>query len=607
MRPPRPIAAAFLICALVLATLHAPSLAQTPGASSADGPVDGRFPTEEAFVDQAYRDFLNRGPDADGLAFWSSRLRSGLTPGSLIEQLLTSPEFDGTVAPVVRLYRSIFDRQPDLDGLQFWVERRQSGATLEQLAEAFIGASEFEEVTASLDTDEIIAEVYERSLGRTPDAQGLAFWRAEVASGRRSLAQFIVAVTESPESIQLRRSDIVTTLAYLGLLQRTPEPGGLRFWSGEIADGLPIVTLADTIIALPEYQERFPTAPTITTEVVASGLTVPWDIESLPDGTLVITERPGGLHVLLPDGTQRELNADFGDLFANGETGVMGLAVDPAFADNRRIYTCQGHSSPREIQVIAWTLNAGLTSATRAADPLVGGLPIVTGRHGGCQLEFDREGNLYIGTGDAATGSHPQNLGSLGGKVLRVDPATGLAAEGNPFAAASNANQRLVFTYGHRNVQGLGLRPGTNEMWSVEHGPNVNDEVNRLTQPGGNAGWNPVPGYNEAVSMTDTRLGANVFGAAYATGSRTLALAGGDWTDHPNWGAWHNAMGVAALKNQTLRLLFFSPDGVYLGQRTILDGEFGRLRAVHQAADGSLYITTSTGTDRVIKVTPTLN
>ncbi len=283
-------------------------------------------------------------------------------------------------------------------------------------------------------------------------------------------------VSGSPESVTLRRSEIVTTLACLGLLQRTPERGGLDFWAGEIANGMPIVELADTIIALPEYRTRFPKAPSISTNVVASGLVVPWDVESLPDGSLLITERPGGLHVVLPDGTQRELTASSGDLFANGETGLMGLAVDPGFAANRRIYTCQGRSSPRQIQVIAWSLDAGLTAATRVADPLVGGLPIVTGRHGGCQLEFDREGN--------------------------------------PFAAAANANQRLVFTYGYRNVQGLGLRSGTNEMWSVEHGPTVNDEVNGLVRPGGNAGWNPVPGYNERVSTTNSGLGNDVFGGA---------------------------------------------------------------------------------------------
>ncbi len=590
---------------LVLAIVVAAALAipfVNPVPASAAEVVDGRFPTEEAFVDQAYRDFLARGPDAGGLSFWAAELEGGTSPAALVEQLLSSGEFEGTVAPIVRLYRSVFDRQPDLAGLRFWVSLSRSGVPLPTIAAEFLASAEFEALAAAQTTDQVVEAIYARSLGRPADVGGLAFWRGEIDSGRLTLAQFVVAVSESLENKAQRRTQVLTTLMYLGLLQRTPEPGGLAFWSDQLAQGLTIQGFAETVMGLGEYRNRFPGRPTITTTVVAEGLTIPWDIESLPDGTLLISERPGGFNVLPPGGPIRELTADFSDLFANGETGMMGIAVDPDFSNNRRIYSCQGKDSPRQIQVLAWTLDAALTTATRVADPLVGGLPIGSGRHGGCQLEFDRVGNLWIGTGDAADGANPQSLTSLGGKVLRVDPATGGPVAGNPFFGAANADQRLIYSYGHRNVQGLALRPGTNEMWSVEHGPTIEDEVNRPVA-GGNAGWNPVPGYNESVPMTNFGLGNNVFGAQWSTGP-ALALSGGDWTNDPSWGAWNNALGVAALKNQTLRLLFFSPDGVYLGQRTIIDGQFGRLRAVHQAADGSLYVSTGTGTDRIIRITP---
>lgn len=591
-----------LVVAITAAAVLVPLVVTTP--ASAGEVIDGRFPTEESFVDQAYRDFLQRGPDAAGLNFWADEIRRGVPAEELVEQLLVSEEFQGTIAPIVRLYSSVFDRQPDLAGLRFWISKRREGTPLPVLADAFLASAEFDELAAANSTDEVVAAIYGRSLGREPDAAGLAFWIGEIDSGKLTLGEFVAIVSESPENQVRQFSTVIATLMYLGVLQRTPEEDGLVYWAAQIDDGLAIDSFAGTVMGLAEYRARFAERPMIATEVVATGLTIPWDVESLPDGTVILTERPGGLHVIPPGGSVRELAADLGDLWANGETGMLGLAVDPAFEDNRRIYTCQGHTSPREIQVIAWTLDAGLTTATRVVDPLVSGIPVSTGRHGGCQLEFDAEGNLYIGTGDAAVGSLPQNLTSLGGKVLRVDPATGNAASGNPFEGSTNANQRLIYTYGHRNVQGLGLRPGTNEMWSVEHGPSVNDEVNRLTVPGGNAGWNPVPGYNEAVSMTNFGLGGTVFGAAWATGGSTLALSGGDWTSSPAWGAWDGALGVAALKNQTLRLLFFNDEGLYLGQRTILDGEFGRLRAVHQSSDGSLYVSTSTGNDRVIRITP---
>ena len=231
--------------------------------------------------------------------------------------------------------------------------------------------------------------------------------------------------------------------------------------------------------------------PNLRVATLVSGLSIPWDIAFTPDGTMLFTQRAGVLSSRLADGTVQTIDADFGDLFASGETGLMGIVVDPAFVSNRRFYTCQGHTGP-EIQVIAWTLNAAYTQATRVADPLVGGLPASSDRHGGCRLRFGPEGYLWIATGDAASGTLPQDLTSLGGKVLRVDASTGAGAPTNPFAPSR------VYTYGHRNVQGLALRPGTSQMWSVEHGPSVDDEINRLVA-GRNYGWNPVPGYNESV------------------------------------------------------------------------------------------------------------
>ena len=596
----RPVIVVFLAVALFVASVGFSPLA---GAGEV---IDGRFPTEESFVDQTYRDLLGRGPDADGLAFWANEIRTGLPPENFVEQILLSPEFSGTIAPVVRLYDSVFGRLPDEGGLRFWVDQSRNGDSLERLTERFIAGAEFDELADATTTEDVVAAVYGRSLGRTPDAQGLTFWVDGIDSGQLTLERFIVEVSESPEHQELTRSRVQAVLVYLGLQQRTPEPGGLAFWTARLDDGLPLRAFVADVLALPEYRSRFAVAPTLTTEVVATGLSVPWDIESLPDGSLLVTERPGRL-LLIPanGGGAIEIAMDWSDIWANGETGLLGLAVDPDHANNGRVYTCQGHDSPREIQVIAWTLD-GVT-ATRAADPLVGGIQIGTGRHGGCQLEFGADGSLFVATGDAANGSTPQDLTSLAGKVLRVDSSSGGPAVGNPFADAANVNQRLIWTYGHRNVQGLALRPGTTEMWSVEHGPSVNDEVNRLVQPGANAGWNPVPGYNESVPMTDFSLGDDVFGAAWSTGGSTLALSGGDWTDGADWGAWDNALAVAALKNQTLRLLFFNDEGLYLGQRMILDGEFGRLRAVHQSPDGSLYVSTSTGDDRIIRITPDLH
>ena len=230
--------------------------------------------------------------------------------------------------------------------------------------------------------------------------------------------------------------------------------------------------------------------------------------------------------------------------------------------------------------MIAWTINAAYTEATRVADSLVGGIPVTSGRHGGCRLRFVPEGYLYIATGDSAAGTVPQDLTSLGGKVLRVDASTGAGAPANPFAPSP------VSTYGYRNVQGLALRPGTSQMWLVENGPSTDDEIN-LPIAGRNYGWDPVPGYNEGVP--------------------TLAARGAIFLEGAQWGVWEGRLAVATLKDSKLRLFEFTPDGTFVSQVVVaeLDGAFGRLRAPMLDPDGVLYMTTSNGdgADRILRIT----
>ena len=333
---------------------------------------------------------------------------------------------------------------------------------------------------------------------------------------------------------------------------------------------------------------------------LVSGLTIPWGIAFTPDGTMLFTQRPGVLSVRLTDGTIQTVTADLGDLFVNGETGLMAIVVDPAFDSNRRFYTCQVHTG-REVQVIAWIIDAAYATATRADDPLVGDIPAAS-RHSGCRLRFGPEGYLWIATGDAAAGTVPQDLSSLGGKVLRVNASTGAGAPGNPFATSSR-----VYTYGHRNVQGLALRPGTSQMWAVEHGPNVDDEINLLVV-GGNYGWDPVPGYNESVPMTDRVKFPQAIEAKWSSGDPTLATSGGIFLDGDWWGDWEGRLAVASLKDRSLRIFGFAADGTLVSETSVreLDGTHGRLRTPMLGPDGALYVTTSNGggADRILKVTP---
>ena len=185
------------------------------------------------------------------------------------------------------------------------------------------------------------------------------------------------------------------------------------------------------------WQERWPPASrhqACRCTTLVSGLTIPWGIDFTPDKTMLVTERSGRLTARLTDGTVNSVTADFSDLYSSNEVGLMAIVVDPDFDTNRRFYTCQGHASDGDVtaQVIAWTLNADYTEATRVSDPLVGGIPAAS-RHSGCRLRFGPQGNLWIATGDATVGTTPQDLSSLGGKILRVDASTGSGVTGNPF------------------------------------------------------------------------------------------------------------------------------------------------------------------------------
>ena len=337
--------------------------------------------------------------------------------------------------------------------------------------------------------------------------------------------------------------------------------------------------------------------PELTVVPLVSGLSVPWGIAFAPDGTLLFTERGDRLSSRLTDGTVQSVSADFDDLLVSGEAGLMAIVVDPAFASNRRFYTCQAHTGP-EVQVIAWTIDATYTAATRADDPLVDNIPAAS-QHSGCRLRFGPEGYLWIATGDASSGTVPQDRNSLGGKVLRVNSSTGAAAPGNPFGTR-------VYTYGHRNPQGLARRPGTNQMWSVEHGPTVDDEINLLSA-GGNYGWDPVPSYNEGVPMTDLVKFPGAVEARWSSGNHTLATSGGIFLEGEDWGEWDGRLAIATLKGRSLRVFEFSASGAFMSHVVApgLDGAYGRLRTPMLGPDGALYVTTSNGasTDRILRVT----
>jgi glucose/arabinose dehydrogenase len=339
--------------------------------------------------------------------------------------------------------------------------------------------------------------------------------------------------------------------------------------------------------------------PVVTPTVVVSGKSNIWEMAFLPTGEALFNERKGTMSVL-KNGTVSTV-ATISDVKALGEGGLMGLAVDAQFSENRYVYTCID-TTAGDIRVLRWKLATDLSGLSDRQDIVTGITMNPSGRHSGCRLAYGPDGYLWIGTGDAATGGTPQNPTSLNGKILRVD-RNGVAAPGN---VGSGFDAR-IYSYGHRNVQGIAFfaAPRNNVLGvNVEHGPNIDDEVNLLQL--GNYGWAPPNGaYNENVPMTDKVKFPAAIPAIWSSGNPTQAPSGATTLNGPQWKGWDGAIVVAVLKATHLKVLRLDAANKVSKEEKILSGTYGRLRSAVQGPDGNLYITTDNATDdKIIKLTP---
>ncbi|MCR3747804.1 PQQ-dependent sugar dehydrogenase [Lentzea californiensis] len=341
---------------------------------------------------------------------------------------------------------------------------------------------------------------------------------------------------------------------------------------------------------------KAPAPQGLKVEEVAGGFQHGWDIGFLPGGALLVTERPGGVK-LVRSGQVTPVDIDLTDLQARGEGGLMGLVVHP---DDQRFTVC--YNTSRDVRLVTFRLDG--TKATKTKDLLTGMPSNSSGRHSGCRPTLAPDGSMFVATGDIAQARNPQDRTSLGGKVLRIDAETGEGAAGNPFVTSANANERRVYTYGHRNVQGVVFRPDGEQAFSSEHGPSVDDEVN-LLKKGANYGWDPSEGgtkggYDESVPMTDLQRFPDAVPAVWSSGSPTEAICQAAF--------WNGKLAITALKGSKLMLFTLDQAGKVqdVSVPEELNDKYGRLRAARTAPDGSLYLTTSNGTDdKLLRLTGT--
>ncbi|CAL9475119.1 hypothetical protein SUDANB121_02933 [Nocardiopsis dassonvillei] len=296
--------------------------------------------------------------------------------------------------------------------------------------------------------------------------------------------------------------------------------------------------------------------------VHATGLEVPWGVASLPDDSVLVTERDSGEVVRVAGDGGTETVGTVEGVSPGGEGGLLGLAVDPAFPNEPYVYVYFTSGSDNRIARLEYDRQEGLTGQETVLD----GIPSA-GNHNGGRIAFGPDGFLYVGTGDAGDPSLSQDRDSLGGKILRITEE-GEPAEDNPFGDH-------VYSYGHRNVQGLAWDED-GRLYATEFGQNEWDEVN-LIEPGGNYGWPEVEGEGGGDGYVDplvtwTTEEASPSGAAVAGGS-----------------LW-----VAALRGARLWEVPLTGDGGVGEPTAHFTGEYGRLRTVVATSEGdSLWLSTS--------------
>ena len=336
---------------------------------------------------------------------------------------------------------------------------------------------------------------------------------------------------------------------------------------------------------------------------VTEGLEYPWGLAFLPDGRMLVTERPGRLRLVDADGRLHpQPVSGVPAVAAVGQGGLLDVALHPDFARNRWIYlsyAAQGEGG-YGTEVVRARLEG---QSLRDLKVVFSMRPKTTaGHHFGSRLVFDRQGYLYITLGDRGDMGRAQRLDDHAGSVIRLHDDGRVPAD-NPFVALPNALPEK-FTLGNRNIQGAALHPATGALWAHEHGPQGGDEIN-VIRAGVNYGW-PVATYGRNYgSGTPIGEGTHMAGTAQPLLQWTPSIApsGMDFYRGDKFPAWRGNLFVGALRGQMLVRLELDDERIVREER-LLENKVGRIRDVRNGPDGYLYLLIDDARGRIVRLEP---
>lgn len=370
-----------------------------------------------------------------------------------------------------------------------------------------------------------------------------------------------------------------------------------------------VVITGALFLAMPAFAQapqRFTSEKaSFTVETVAGGLQNPWGLAFLPGGRMIVTERPGRVRIVNADGSLSQPLSGAPRVDARGQGGLLDIALDPKFAENRFVYL--SFSEPQEggrnstAVARARLGNAGgaleNTSVIWRQEPA-----FASTMHFGSRLVFSRDGTLFVTVGDRySQRDEAQNRENTIGKIVHIT-TDGKPAPGNPVLSGAKWNP-FVWSIGHRNVQGAALHPQTGQLWTAEHGARGGDEINR-PESGKNYGW-PVITYGVDYSGAKIGIGTHKDGMEQPVfyWDPSIAPSGMTFYTGDAFPGWKNSAFVGALASQLLSRLEFDGDRIVREER-LLRGFGERIRDVRQGPDGLIYLLTDSAQGRVLRLKP---
>ena len=368
-----------------------------------------------------------------------------------------------------------------------------------------------------------------------------------------------------------------------------------------------LVLAVTSLLALtpPAMAERSELGELQLTEV-AAGLEHPWALAFLPEGQgYLISERPGRLRLLDAQGRLHPPLGGVPAVFARGQGGLLDIALSPSFATDRLVYLSYAEADD-EGQRAGTAVGRGRLkedlSALEGFRVIFRQLPKLSeGIHFGSRMAFGADGQLYVSLGENNQRATAQQLDKLQGKLVRLQPGGGVPAD-NPFVGREGVRPE-IWSYGHRNPQGLALNPWSGRLWLHEHGPRGGDEIN-IPRAGRNYGWpKATHGINYSFLPIPEAEGATVAGTEppHHVWERSPAISGMAFYSAERFPAWQHSLFIGALAGQALIRLQLQGDQVVHEERLLQDRGW-RIRDVRQGPDGFLYLLTDAPDGKLVRL-----